>query len=46
MADKMTFELVSPERKLASGEADMVVITRRMAASLGSHRDVAPADTD
>ena len=26
MADKMTFELVSPERKLASGEAEMVVI--------------------
>lgn len=26
MADKLTFELVSPERKLATGEADMVVI--------------------
>jgi F-type H+-transporting ATPase subunit epsilon len=26
MADKMTFELVSPERKLATGEADMVII--------------------
>lgn len=26
MADKMTFELVSPERQLASAEADMVVI--------------------
>lgn len=26
MADKMSFELVSPERKLAEGEADMVVI--------------------
>ena len=26
MADKMTFELVSPERKLATGEADMVTV--------------------
>ncbi len=26
MAEKMTFELVSPERQLASSEADMVVI--------------------
>ena len=26
MADTMQFDLVSPERKLASGEADMVVI--------------------
>ena len=26
MADKMSFSLVSPERKLADGEADMVVI--------------------
>lgn len=26
MADKMSFELVSPERKLATGEADMVII--------------------
>ena len=30
MADKMTYELVSPERKLASGEADMVVIPGMM----------------
>jgi F-type H+-transporting ATPase subunit epsilon len=26
MADKMSFELVSPERKLATGEADMIVL--------------------
>lgn len=26
MADKMSFELVSPERRLAAGEADMVTI--------------------
>ena len=26
MADRMSFELVSPERKLATGEADMVLI--------------------
>lgn len=26
MADKLNFELVSPERRLAAGEADMVVI--------------------
>lgn len=26
MADKMSYELVSPERKLATGEADMIVL--------------------
>ncbi|MGB0410415.1 MAG: F0F1 ATP synthase subunit epsilon [Pikeienuella sp.] len=26
MADKMSFELVSPERKLATGEAEMIVL--------------------
>ncbi|MGB0505690.1 MAG: F0F1 ATP synthase subunit epsilon [Pikeienuella sp.] len=41
MADKMTFELVSPERKLAEGEADMVIIPG-MEGDLGAMPGHAP----
>jgi F-type H+-transporting ATPase subunit epsilon len=41
MADKMSFELVSPERKVATGEADMVVIPG-MDGDLGAMADHAP----
>ena len=41
MADKMSFTLVSPERQLASGEADMVVIPG-MEGDLGAMPGHAP----
>lgn len=41
MADKMSFELVSPERKLAEGEADMVIIPG-MEGDLGAMPGHAP----
>jgi len=41
MADAITFELVSPERKLASAEAKMVVIPG-MEGDLGAMPDHAP----
>ncbi len=41
MADRMSFELVSPERKLATGEADLVVIPG-MDGDLGAMADHAP----
>lgn len=44
MADKMSFELVSPERKLATGEADLVVIPG-MDGDLGAMADHAPTLT-
>ena len=41
MADKLSFELVSPERKLATGEADMVIIPG-MEGDLGAMPGHAP----
>ena len=41
MADKMSFELVSPERKLATGEADMVIVPG-MEGDLGAMPGHAP----